>query len=94
MATEKTVICGNCRTLVVFGGSKCGKCGKPFTGKEAGVPEVKQLRFEGKLPSGIDRLRNIPFARRPVSPGEIKTAVISIIIGIIGGPLINFLASG
>jgi hypothetical protein len=72
----------------VFGGSKCVKCGRPFTGKEVGVPELKQLRFEGKLPSGIEHLRNIPFARKPLSSGEVKNAVISILIGIIGGPLI------
>jgi hypothetical protein len=88
MSTEKTMICGNCKTLAVLGGSKCGKCGQPFTGKEVGVPEAKQLRVEGKLPSGIEHLRNLSFARKPVSPGELKDAVISILIGIIGGPLI------
>jgi hypothetical protein len=88
MSTEKTMICGNCKTLAVLGGSKCGKCGQPFTGKEAGVPEAKQLRFEGTLPSGIEYLRNILFARKPLSSGEINNAVISILIGVIGGPLI------
>jgi hypothetical protein len=90
MATEKTVICGNCRTLVALGASKCGKCGQALTGKEAGVPEAKQLRFEGRPPdlSKVEHLRDVPFSKKPVSPGELKEAVINIIIGIIGGPLI------
>jgi hypothetical protein len=29
MATEKTVICGNCKTLAVSGGSKYGKPNSP-----------------------------------------------------------------
>jgi hypothetical protein len=90
MTTEKTVICGNCRTLVLLGSSKCGKCGQALTGKEAGIPAVRQLRFEGRVPdpSEIGHLRDIPFAKKPVTAGEAKNAVIMIIIGIIGGPLL------
>jgi hypothetical protein len=96
MATEKTAICGSCRTIVILGnaaalaGSKCKKCGQPFTGNEAGIPKPKQLRLEGRIPapSEIGQLRRVPFAKKPLSSGELKEAVFTILAGVIGGPLL------
>lgn len=91
MAVKKITICGNCKkAFSTATQGKCPNCGNKLTGDEVGTTITTELRMEGRRPTSkeMERLKNVPFKRIPVSKEESNKGLKNIATGIIATPLI------